>query len=159
MRAVVFEQRFVVPVDQEGSFSRVNQRRLNIRSRQRLPARRPHPVRLPTGERQPVGHLALRATALGAHTDFVSNRGDPTSRQSYFTSPRRVLRPAMLPEIVCNRGEDVLLGPPDVAVTVAIEILGPFEITRWHELRLPHRAGPRPTQFVEADVAAIDDPE
>ena len=81
-----------------------------------------------------------------------AGRGEP-----HLAPPGQVLGPAVRLQVMGDRGEHVGRGSPDVPVPVLVEIDGPLQVARRHELRLPHGAGPRAAQGLEGDVAAIDD--
>src|SRR5262249_26270271 len=93
-----------------------------------------------------VGHVgADPARGLRRHTDLAS--------------PRLTGLPAVAFQIVSDRSEHVTLCRPDIAAAVAVEIFGELQITRRHELRLAHRAGPRALHLIHVDVAAVEDLE
>ena len=65
----------------------------------------------------------------------------------------------MFIKIISDRGKDICRRLPDVTAAVPVEVHGILEITRRHELQLPHCTSPGATHLLELDVPSIEDIE
>ena len=80
-------------------------------------------------------------------------------RHAHLAAPVLAGRPSVAFQVVGDGGEHVGRRGPDVAASVAVEILGELQVAGRHELRLPHRARPGSPHVGELDVAPIEDLE
>ena len=117
------------------------------------PSSRVTPISLPLVERQPLGHVAERVAAFGAlgHALGDARRARPASR--HLAAPRLRRRSSRTPSGSWRSTRARRASTSRCrGVAVLVEVHRVLQIARRHELRLAHRARPRPGHRARLDV-------
>ena len=154
MRTVVAQQSVVVAVEQEVAGADLHERGGAGDDRQVAAIRPSDAQPLPVGQRRRANHAANGPAAGVSRAEIDDDPLRRGRRDAHRATPRLVPPPAVVLQVVGDRGEGVGVRGPDVAAAVAVEVDRVTEVARRHELRLAHCPRPGATHARHVDVAA-----
>ncbi len=146
-RVVAFDDR-KIPEDQKGRTPAARRQQNG-----RLPViRHRGPVHANHAQTGPFGGALLHLA--------VGQRVIKPARQGHLDAPGLALDPAKAGQIGGGRGQRIgRVFRPDVALAIAGEIHGIFQIGCGNELRMPHRPGPGSGHLARGSIPALQNPQ